>query len=205
MYSGNHSPCHPLDTLLQAASMLKDRPDIRFIFVGGGSERVKAKAFVEKQSLRNVGFLPYQPLSRLGEVLSSADLNVVVMGNPYIGIVHPCKIYNILSVGTPFLYIGPPESHIEDIIQNLGREGGAYSARHGDAASAVKGILEAQRKSASGNPCALRELGRRYSMAHLLPQIIGAMECSSEQGRKRALELNIITAEWNATQGDVRI
>src|SRR2546421_8015410 len=30
MYSGNHSPCHPLDTLLAAAERLKGRGDIAF-------------------------------------------------------------------------------------------------------------------------------------------------------------------------------
>jgi glycosyltransferase involved in cell wall biosynthesis len=38
MYSGNHSPCHPLDTLLGAARKLADRDEIAFCFVGGGSE-----------------------------------------------------------------------------------------------------------------------------------------------------------------------
>ena len=38
MYSGNHSPCHPLTTLLEAARELRDRDDIAFCFVGGGSE-----------------------------------------------------------------------------------------------------------------------------------------------------------------------
>src|SRR5205085_977876 len=32
MYSGNHSPCHPLDTLLQTAEQLASRPRIAFCF-----------------------------------------------------------------------------------------------------------------------------------------------------------------------------
>jgi hypothetical protein len=28
------------------------------------------------------------------------------MGNEFVGIVHPSKLYNILTVGSPFLYIG---------------------------------------------------------------------------------------------------
>ena len=39
MYSGNHSPCHPLDTLLDAAAYSKTRTEIVFCFVGGGSEQ----------------------------------------------------------------------------------------------------------------------------------------------------------------------
>jgi len=36
MHSGNHSPSHPLDTVLRAAEQLCDREDIVFMFVGGG-------------------------------------------------------------------------------------------------------------------------------------------------------------------------
>src|SRR2546422_128742 len=43
MYAGNHSPCHPLDTLLGAALRLKAREEIIFCFVGGGSEQTKVR------------------------------------------------------------------------------------------------------------------------------------------------------------------
>ena len=97
MYSGNHSPCHSLDTLLGAAGKLADRDDIEFCFVGGGSEYEKVKAYARETKLRNILCLPYQPLSELPSSLSSADLHVVVMGDAFTGIVHPCKIYNILN------------------------------------------------------------------------------------------------------------
>ena len=42
-------------------------------------------------------------------------IHVVVMGDPFVGLIHPCKIYNILRLGTPVLYIGPAESHITDL------------------------------------------------------------------------------------------
>ena len=43
------------------------------------------------------------------------------MGDQFVGIVHPCKIYNILAVKRPFLYIGPKDSHVSDIIAKLSR------------------------------------------------------------------------------------
>jgi colanic acid biosynthesis glycosyl transferase WcaI len=181
MYAGNHSPCHPLDTLLQAALQLEQHSDIRFVFIGGGSEFRKAKAFVEQRALTNVDFLPYQPLTGLAAALSAADLHVAVMGNSFAGIVHSCKIYNILSVGSPFLYIGPEESHIADIIKSAGK-GGAYYARHGDIGSVAGGILEAQKKMELGERNSLRELGKRYSGGNLLPKMIEALECSPKAG-----------------------
>ena len=134
MYSGNHSPCHPLDTLLAAARVL---PEIDFCFVGGGSEQAK----VREAALRNVKCLPYQPLNELSNSLSAADLHVVVMGDEFVGIVHPCKIYNILSIGAAVLYIGPPASHVTDIASQHGL---FYLARHGDVDAVVKAVAEAR-------------------------------------------------------------
>jgi colanic acid biosynthesis glycosyl transferase WcaI len=116
MYSGNHSPCHPLRPLLEAARSLASHPDIVFCFIGGGSEQPKVKAFAEEHGLSNIRCMPYQPIEKISSSLASADLHVVVNGAPFVGIIHPCKIYNILALGLPVLYIGPPSGHIPDMI-----------------------------------------------------------------------------------------
>jgi glycosyltransferase involved in cell wall biosynthesis len=131
MYAGNHSPCNPLDTLLGAANKLKARDDIAFVFVGGGSELAKVKAFARTNQLKTVRCLPYQSLSELPAVLSAADLHAVTLGQSFRGIIHPSKIYNILAIGSPFVYIGPGESHVAEIISNLPDRQQASSAQHG--------------------------------------------------------------------------
>ena len=136
MYSGNHSPCHPLDTLLDAARFLQDDSSIVFCFVGGGSEQAKVRA----AGLSNVKCLPYQPLDKLSSSLSAADLHVVVMGEKFVGIVHPCKVYNILSIGAPVLYVGPEPSHVTDIASQHGQ---FFLTRHGDDDAVAKAITEA--------------------------------------------------------------
>ncbi|MCA1576069.1 MAG: glycosyltransferase family 4 protein [Acidobacteria bacterium] len=139
MYAGNHSPCHPLDTLLDAALKLKTREDVAFCFVGGGSEHAKVKQFAIRHELSNVKCLPYQPLNELSHSLSAADLHVVVMGDQFVGIVHPSKIYNIMTVGAPVLYVGPESSHVTDIAtQNGGR---VFLHRHGDADGVVASVV----------------------------------------------------------------
>lgn len=133
MYAGNHSPCNPLDTVLEAARILKNREDIAFLFVGGGSGIEKVQAFVKSHQLANLRCLPYQPYDKLSALLSSADLHLVVMGDAFKGILHPSKIYNILAVGSPFLFVGPEESHLSDLVAQLHKESIALSARHGEA------------------------------------------------------------------------
>ena len=141
MYAGNHSPCHPLDTLLGAALELKERDDVAFCFVGGGSEQVKVREFALSHGLRNVKCLPYQPLDQLSSSLSAADLHVVVMGDAFVGIVHPCKIYNIIAVGAPALYIGPQPSHVTDIAS---QHAPVFLKRHGDFAGVVESVVLAR-------------------------------------------------------------
>jgi glycosyltransferase involved in cell wall biosynthesis len=179
MYSGNHSPCHPLETLIQAAERLAENEDIAFCFVGGGSEFGKVKERARNRGLRNVLCLPYQPIEGLSGSLSAADLHVVVMGDQYVGIVHPCKIYNVLAVKKPFLYIGPNESHVTDIIG----QSSAYVSLHGDVEGVVANILRAMKNSPLDSPCGVQS-EKTFSKERLLPQIINAIERSNGQSHR---------------------
>jgi len=173
MYSGNHSPCHPLDTLLEAAERLADRDEIAFCFVGGGSEFKKVQERVRDCNLLNVLCLPYQPFEKLSASLSAADLHVVVMGDRYVGIVHPCKVYNVLAVGAPLLYIGPVESHVNDIMRQA--NSGAYAAVHGDVAAVTANILRAMRSWADMLPRP-SQLSRNFSSDVLIRELISVIE-----------------------------
>jgi colanic acid biosynthesis glycosyl transferase WcaI len=179
MYSGNHSPCHPLNTLLEAALRLADRSEIAFCFVGGGTEQAKVKTFAAQHKLNRISSLPYQPLEELAGSLSAADLHTVVMGDEFAGIVHPCKVYNILSVGIPFLYIGPPESHVTDIAAQATNGFTMYSARHGEVERVVAHILEAaeQKNSLRNGSCS--ELASKFAKDTLLPRMIRLLESST--------------------------
>ena len=175
MYSGNHSPCHPLDTVLQAALRVVDQTHIAFCFVGGGSDYRKVQRFAADHSLKNMLCLPYQPLETLSASLAAADLHVVVMGDAFVGIVHPCKIYNILAIGKPVLYVGPLQSHITDLLTHLPSISWFYPAQHGDVDLVVQHILRAS--------CTVHverngqiALAVRFSQAVLLSRMIALVE-----------------------------
>ncbi len=65
------------------------------------------------------------------------------MGDPFVGIVHPCKVYNIRALGIPYLYIGPPESHVTELRP-------AFTATHGDVDAVVRHVRTAAAGAASG-------------------------------------------------------
>ena len=182
MYSGNHSPCHPLDTLLTAAQTLKDRSAIVFCFVGGGSEQAKVRKTAAQHRLGNVKCLPYQPLDELSGSLSAADLHVVVMGEKFVGIVHPCKVYNIMSVGAATLYIGPTPSHITDIASQ--QHGKFYLTSHGDVKGVTAAILEATEYNQ-------RQPAMPFSKESLLPHLIDVIEAKQHVQDFSGLEVII--------------
>jgi hypothetical protein len=176
MYSGNHSPCHPLDTLLEAAARLRDRSEIAFCFVGGGSEQNKVRAFADEKGLSNILCLPYQPLAQLSASLSAGDLHVIAMGDSFAGILHPCKVYNILAIDSPFLYIGPNESHIADILSQTDGRDHHYQVNHGDVDSAVRVISESASRARGRHNRRESSLARDFAKEALLPRLINVLE-----------------------------
>jgi putative colanic acid biosynthesis glycosyltransferase WcaI len=178
MYAGNHSPCHPLKTVLAAVKELAGRKHIAFCFVGGGSEHGHVKQFALAKELTNVICLPYQPLNQLAGVLSAADLHLVVMGDPFVGLVHPCKAYNLLQVNTPILYVGPKPSHISEILDQINGSLPCGSVRHNHPEQVIRAILnlESQITSKPNKRQDSMPLAERFSMKNLLPRMVEILE-----------------------------
>jgi glycosyltransferase involved in cell wall biosynthesis len=173
MYSGNHSPVHPLDTLMQAAEKLQGYASIAFCFVGGGSEFKRVQRWAEVGKRANVLCLPYQPLNRLAASLSAADAHAVVMGEAMLGLVHPCKIYNILAVGAPVIYIGPRPSHVTEILNRLGDGYPSICAMHGEADILAGQIQYLRQSGVEGKRQLPVETLAAFSQASLLPRLAG--------------------------------
>jgi glycosyltransferase involved in cell wall biosynthesis len=187
MYSGNHSPVHPLDTLLEAAIRLKADPRFCFVFVGGGSEFGRLRGAAQAQGLANVKFLPYQPIESLAGSLSAADLQAVVLGSAMVGTIHPSKLYNILAVGNPVLYIGPERSHISDIMdekndeKNRGQNAGPSSyvrVDFGDVASLTAWLEADWANWDEAGRVGINPGSRNYLQELLLPQLVHIVEGS---------------------------
>jgi colanic acid biosynthesis glycosyl transferase WcaI len=76
LYSGNLGRAHPVQTILHAATMLAGtNPEIEFVFVGDGPQFDRLARERSKRGLENIRFLPYQPASRLRELMESGDVH----------------------------------------------------------------------------------------------------------------------------------
>jgi hypothetical protein len=169
---------HPLDTLLEAAIRLKGDPRFCFVFVGGGSEFGRLRRAVQVQGLANVKFLPYQPIESLSGSLSAADLQAVVLGNAMVGTIHPSKLYNILAVGSPVLYVGPERSHVSDAMEQNQCSGNYIRVDFGDAASLTAWLVADCANWNEEGRTIVSPGARNYSQEVLLPQLVQIIEGS---------------------------
>jgi putative colanic acid biosynthesis glycosyltransferase WcaI len=139
MYSGNLSPVHPIDTILQAAAALRDDARLAFVFIGDGGQRAAVEEAIRRDRLERVLLLPYQPLAEIRYSLSAADTHLVSMGADMVGIVHPCKVYGAMAAARPVLYLGPRRSHVGELLERFDV---GWQVEHGDVDGAVAVLRE---------------------------------------------------------------
>jgi glycosyltransferase involved in cell wall biosynthesis len=157
LYSGNMGRAHDLRTILDAARLLRHRPEIAFVFAGGGAKRAEVEA--AGRDLPSIHLLPYQPRERLGASLSSGELHVVTQEPFTVGLVEPSKLYGAMAAGRPVLYIGPPET---ETARTVAREGIGAVLPVGDAAAAAAAIEALLDSSAELGPRSRAAFEARY-------------------------------------------
>jgi colanic acid biosynthesis glycosyl transferase WcaI len=153
MYSGNLGLSQQLETVLDAAALLRDESAIRFVLIGEGARKQWLVDRARQLGLRNVDFLPYRPREELAESLSAGDLHLVPLFPGAAGCVVPSKIYGILAAGRPFVAIMEDSAE----IARLARENSVgFVVQPGDAAALARTI-----RQAAAEPAELAAMGVR--------------------------------------------
>ncbi|AKC68732.1 glycosyltransferase family 4 protein [Pandoraea oxalativorans] len=105
VFAGTMGKAQALDAVLDAAKLVAPkRPEIQFVFVGGGIEVERLKASAASQQLENVRFIPRMPMSEVGALLNAADVLLVhLKDDPLFAITIPSKTQAYMAVGKPIL------------------------------------------------------------------------------------------------------
>ena len=93
-----------------------------------------------------------------------------------VGLVHPCKIYNLLNVSVPLLYIGPPQSHLSEILDRLGVLFPHAVARHGEVQKIVAEIRRLRQKATLDRPEVPSSLRSSFSKKVVLPMLVAQLQ-----------------------------
>jgi colanic acid biosynthesis glycosyl transferase WcaI len=137
LYAGTHGYVHGLEVVLDAALELKDEP-VRFVLVGGGSEKESLQELARMKGLRNVTFLDPVPPQEVARMLRSctAGLATVREGDVY-RTIRSAKMLPTMSSGLPVIYSGDDEGS-----RLVAAAGAGVVTAPGDGADLAKAVRE---------------------------------------------------------------
>jgi glycosyltransferase involved in cell wall biosynthesis len=117
-YVGSHGLSHGLGAVLDAAAL---QPDVSFVLVGDGADRVRLLAERQRRGLDNVEMRPSVSKSEVPGVYAAADACLVPLRDvPLFETFVPSKLFEVLAAGRPV--IGAVRGEARQILE---RSGGA--------------------------------------------------------------------------------
>lgn len=114
-YSGNLGKAHEIDTILQVASHYHNDNKVCFLFIGGGALRSALDKKGTDLELNNILWKPYQDRKDLPETLSVPDIHWLTLAPSLEGLIVPSKLYGIMAVGKPFIFVGSLNGEIAEV------------------------------------------------------------------------------------------
>jgi colanic acid biosynthesis glycosyl transferase WcaI len=120
MHSGNVGHAQDLDSLVRAATFLRDLDDLSIFIIGTGARHAELVALAELLEVDQVTFLYYQPREVLSQSLSAADIHVVGLAPGLAGYVVPSRLYGILAVARPVIVAADEESETAQVVRRVG-------------------------------------------------------------------------------------
>lgn len=103
-YAGIHGLAQGLETIIKAASVLKEHEGIKFVFVGDGPEKQKLINMTKELKLENVAFLPVHPKKNMPGIVASFSCAVVPLKklDLFKGAL-PSKMFETLASNVPIV------------------------------------------------------------------------------------------------------
>src|SRR5262249_25473571 len=120
MHSGNVGHAQDLDSLVRAATFLRDIDDLAIFIIGTGARHAELTELAALLDVDQVRFLYYQSRDALPRFLSAADIHVVGLAQGRAGYVAPSRLYGILAVARPVIVAADPESETAQVVQRVG-------------------------------------------------------------------------------------
>lgn len=111
LYIGAHSAYNALDTIVEAARLLNESPEIIFVLIGSGDKKTELQQLAKEYNLRNILFLP--PVSRKESPtwLQIADIFLLLnLKGEFYKMNLQNKFFDYLASSKPIIFAGMGET-----------------------------------------------------------------------------------------------
>jgi glycosyltransferase involved in cell wall biosynthesis len=104
-YIGTMGNAHGLETLLEAAALLRQRaPEVLFLLVGEGAEKARIVSLAHSRGLTNVRFVGQQPREKIPAYITASDACLVLLKKSELfKTVLPTKLLEFMSCARPVI------------------------------------------------------------------------------------------------------
>lgn len=122
LYSGNLGRTHGTDTLVAAATLLRDEPGIHFLVIGAGAAWREVEEAAGPSGPGNITLLPLVPREELADALACGDLSLIAFKPGMAGVSVPSRMYSVMAAARPILAVADPESELAQVVfeENIG-------------------------------------------------------------------------------------
>jgi glycosyltransferase involved in cell wall biosynthesis len=121
MHSGNIGHAQDLDTLVRAATFLRDLGSLRIVVIGFGARHGEVTRLAQRLEVTGaVRFLDYQSRDVLPLSLASGDLHYVGLARGLSGFVVPSRLYGTLAAGRAVLVSADADSETARLVEEVG-------------------------------------------------------------------------------------
>ena len=176
-YVGTHGLAHHLETLLDAAEMLRGLPDgetFHFILLGDGARKQALKEDAARRGLDNVTFIDSVPKEQVARYWSLLDVSVIHLRKTELfKTVIPSKLFECMGMGLPVLHGVAGES--ADIVR---AEGVGIVFEPENAVQLVEYLQFLQRDRAAYESYRVQclEAAKKYDRTTMARKMLGVLE-----------------------------
>jgi glycosyltransferase involved in cell wall biosynthesis len=104
LYAGAHGMSNDLGVLLEAATRLKDQPEIAIVLLGDGKEKPQLMAQAADMGLENVHFISSVPKDEMSDALAATDACIAILKPiEMYKTVYPNKVFDYMAAGRPVI------------------------------------------------------------------------------------------------------
>jgi colanic acid biosynthesis glycosyl transferase WcaI len=118
LFSGSMGGKHGIEIIIDAARMLALRPELQFLICGDGASLPELKK--RAADLPQVRFVPLQPLAKLNDLLSVADIHLLPQKTSAQDLVMPSKLLGMTASGRPAIATVNPGTEVANALATFG-------------------------------------------------------------------------------------
>ena len=181
-YVGTHGMAHGLDTVLEAANILRDDDRIGFLLVGDGAERERLVNRASEMCLENIQIVGQLPKTDMPDIWSATDASLIVLKkSDTFKKVLPSKMFEAMAMGCPIV-LGV-EGEAKELLDNAGAGIAITPEAADELAEAVVTLMENPTLADAHRQSGLQHVREHFDRSKLAKSYLQVFEAVTNKNR----------------------